>query len=347
MLSFANQLNANDPVSSEPSLLTDKEQKAFQDKTVNFLTIVFKLNMTDYKTADIVTSQASDGIFITFKFRQTESNLDVCTKFRDNEVIWCKLYPVEGMPSFIESEHADVLSNAKDTLNRLQMLSAKESLSAMQNMLNPITDLQNSETSNKEFTQEITVKENEVTISWSPFANGLINQQNQMTLRFTDGYLMFFANYLGENSIGTSDVKISEEQATQIAIEQVKAFSWVQGNELVSNVTVLDEPFFTQLSLQNRGNNTLYPLWEIKLGLDKMYPGGVTSFQVFIWADNGEVSSVRPIGVGSAIGNETTETPTASPINNQSTFVDSLAIVSTLVIATLVIGSLILFKKRK
>jgi hypothetical protein len=40
----------------------------------------------------------------------------------------------------------------------------------------------------------------------------------------------------------------------------------------------------------------LYPSWEIYLSLDKMYSGNVGSFQVMMWADTGEITSMISLG---------------------------------------------------
>ena len=345
ILSLANMANAGSPTPPSPPPLTEQE-KIFQGKTLSFLTRVVGLNMSGYETVDAISSPSPSGVFVTFKFRSFESDLDVGTEFRNGELRWCMLYPVKGSPAFVSPASSDVLNIAKDTLDRLQAFSAKEYLPTMRSMLESVTELQSSKTSNADFTQEIAVKGNDVTISWAPFANGLTNQQNQLILEFKDGNLMFFADYLGMYKIGSSDVKISEQEAVQIAKERARAFSWVQDNETVSNVTVLDNPFIAKLSLQNRGNATLYPLWEIKLALDKMYPGGVTSFQVFIWADTGEVSSVKPIGV-LGVHDAATESPTTNTLSTQEAPEYGLAIAIVLVAATIVILGYLRYKRKR
>ncbi|MFW6110966.1 MAG: hypothetical protein ACOC6H_02905, partial [Thermoproteota archaeon] len=198
--------------------------------------------------------------------------------------------------------------------------------------------------------------------SWRPFAHGLSNQQNQLLLKFEDGRLMHYADYLGIYEIGSSEVNISEEEAIQIAMDQARAFSWEAGNETVSNVTVLDSPVKASVSLQNRGNRTLYPLWDIRLPLDQLYPGGITGFHVLLWADTGEVQDITPIGFYGNPGtapseiSETNPTPTQNPTDNSSDkssdgsqgLDPALVLVAGLVVsATVLLGAAVYIRKRK
>lgn len=328
-----------------PAPLTNQD-KALLDTALRFLTDVAMLNISSYNIQVILDGETRGPNFdkiIKFNFSSAESKVDALFIVRENSLFWCMISPVKGSPVFVKQPLSDALSTAKATLDRLQAYSAKEYIPTMRTMLNSVAKLSDSKTSTAEFTQEIIIKGSDVTITWTPFANNLTNQQNQLILEFNNDNLMFYADFLGTYAIGSSDVKISEADATRIAIELARNYPLEFGNETVT-ANVLDKPFFTQLSLQNRGNSTLYPLWEIKLALDKMYPGGVTSFQVFIWADTGEVSSIKPIGVG-AMPNETL---TESPLDAQETSDYNLAIVIAFVsVATMVLGGYLFFRRNR
>lgn len=324
-----------------PSQLTEQD-KILQDNALRFLTNVAKLNTSSYHVEVFIDDTPGPNYDKTLKFNLTsgETKLDVLFLFRDNSLFWCTIYPVTGSPAFTTPKSSDVLSTAKDTLDRLQAFSAKEYLPTVRSMLDTVTELRNSKTTIADFTQEIAVSGNTVRISWEPFANGLSNPQNKLTLEFENGHLSFFADYLSMFKIGSSDVKISEQEAIKIALEYARNYSWVQDNQTVSNVNVLDSPVIANISLQNKGNNTLYPYWNIWLPLDKMYPGGVTAFHVGIWADTGEVAFITPIGYGGD--------PNAVPSESQETTSDySLAIAITLITATAVIVSYLFYKRKR
>ena len=283
---------------AHPQSQLTEQDKILRDNALRFLIDVAKLNISSYSIEVFVDNTPGPNYdkSVYFKFRSAESKVDVDCLIRNNSVFWCTIYPVQGSPAFTTPKASDVLTVAKDALNSLQAFSAKDYLPTLRSMLDAVTELESSKTTVGDFTQEITVSGNVVRVSWEPFANGLSNPQNKLTLEFKDGNLMFFCDYLDMFKIGSAEVKISEQEAIQIAIEHARAYSWQVGNETVSNVNVLGSPIIANISLQNRGNNTLYPYWDIWLPLDKMYSGGVTAFHVGIWADTGEVAFISPIG---------------------------------------------------
>jgi hypothetical protein len=330
-----------------PTQNLTEQDKLLEAKALQFLTNVFKLKTSSYNTTVLNISPAPFGVFMTLGFRSAGNEFHVLTEFSNGELIWCMLNPVKGSPAYITPSSSDVLNTAKDTLDKIQAFSQKDYLPTMRSMLNTVSELQNSKITAVEFTQKIAVKENDVTIMWEPSANGLSNQQNRLMLEFKDGNLVFFANFLDIYTIGSADVKISEQEAIQIAIKHTHAYSWEQGNETVSNVTVLGNLARASLSLQNRGNATLYPLWSIKLPLEKMYPGGVTSFHVSIWADTGEVSYITPIGTYGVPNSVPSESPAANMPSTQASSEYTLMIVTALVAAAIVILGYLFYKRKR
>ena len=213
----------------------------------------------------------------------------------------------------------------------------------MEDMLEATTELNNSVVSNANFTQEIAINQNDVTISWQPFANGLSNQQDNVILEFQNGNLVMYSGLLSVYTIGKTAVNISEQSAIQIATENAEACSYQIDNETISNVTILDNQAIANLTLQNRGNATLYPLWNILLPLDRLYPGGVTSFRVLIWADTGDVSSITPVG-SYGVGTDPSATPNTP--STQST-TDSIAVIIAAVAATIAVSSYLFYKRKR
>ena len=332
-----------------PPTILNEENKILRDNILTFLKNVFKLDTAKY-TVDVYIDKTSLlNVDKSFKLvlSSDESLVNVRCDFKDNDIVWCAIYPVRGSPIYTTAT-LDVLSNAKDALAELSVVSPKNYLPTLQEMLNSITKLENSKTSNAEFTQTIAIiKDNYIRLSWEPFANGLSNSQNQLCLEYTDGQLSFFCTYLGMFTIGTSEVAISEQEAIALAIEQVQAFSWTQDGEVVSNVTVLEHLINTKLTLELRDGNTLYPYWEIRLGLDKMYPGGVTGFQVMMWADTGELLHITPIGTYGGIGDSSlgdTSPPQSQPQTNTYTLVLAFALIALVAATT---GYLVVYKRKK
>jgi hypothetical protein len=329
--------------------LTEEEEK-LQDNALRFLTDVAMLNILSYQKELFIDDRGGTNYDKTLKFNFTSSlsKVDVLFLVRNNSLFWCTINPVKGPPSFMNPEPSDVLNTAKNTLARLQTFSAKEYLPTLQNMLNTVTELKTSQVSTQDFTQDISVSGNLVRISWEPYANGLSNQQNKLTLEFTNGSLSFFCNYLDFYSIGNADPQISEQQAIEIALQNVKAYPFKAGNETITNVTVIEENITTELTLQPKENNTLYPYWSIWLPLDKMYLGGVTSFHVSLWGDTGEVNFISPIGYYGEPNASPTQDPQTSPLPTQAVPEYNLAIIA-LITAITTFGTICMIysKKRK
>lgn len=261
------------------------------------------------------------------------------------------LNPQKGGPVFLKPASSDILSNVKDTLDKIQDYTPKEYIPALQTMLNTVTELKNSKITNANFTQEITIQGNQVTISWEPYLNNLSHPQNTLMLTFENGRLMFFTNGLSLFKIGNSEINILEQEAIEIAKESARAYPLKYGNGTISNFTILDNPVLTKISLQNKGNTTLYPMWEIWLPLDNMYAGGVTSFHVFVWADTGEVSSITPIGF-SGIPPDQQSSPSNSSNASASTVFESISPEYTILavmalVAAVIIASYLVYKRRK
>jgi hypothetical protein len=348
MASFASIASAGRvPPPGYPSItpppLTEQD-KLLRDIALSFLTNVATFNISSYSVEVFVDNNPGPNYdkALNLKFISAESQVDMTCLFREKSLFWCTIYPVKGSPAFTTPKSSDTLSIAKDTLDKLQTFSTKDYLTTLRNMLNTVTELKSSKITTTDFTQEIAVSGSTVTISWEPFNNGLSNPQNKLYLEFENGNLRFFADYLGMFKIGSSEATISEQEAIKIALDHAKAYSWEQDGETVSNVNVLDSPIIANISLQNRGNNTLYPHWDIWLPLDKMYPGGVTAFHIGIWADTGEVAFISPLGYYGAPNTDSSETQTP-----QATLDYGLSVAIVLIAATIVIASYLFIKRNR
>jgi hypothetical protein len=339
--------------------LTEQES-ALRDKTLTFLADVFELDLSEYNTIQVTADYQApfpNSVFVNFKFESSKGKLDVTSLFSNDELLWCKLYPIKVAPMYTTSSSSNIINSAKNTIDKVNAFSPKEYLPTMRNMLNAVSKLESSKVTIGNFTQEIEVRENTVEMIWEPFANGLSHPQYKLYFEFKDGHLVQYCNYLDIYKIGSSEVNISENQAIKIATNYAQIFSYDQYGETVSNFTVLENIAHAKISLDNRGDYTLYPFWSIKLPLDRMYLGGVTSFSVGIWADTGEIEYFTPMGSygsdPSIASSEPGQTPSptiqATSENNQAAVPDSLIIVGStvLVAATVAITAYLLCRRKK
>ena len=333
-----------------PSILNE-ENTILRDKSLTFLNKVFKLDTAKYTTDVYIPEAVVSNVDKSFNLilSSNESLVSVSCDFRDNEIVWCTLYPVRGQPIYTTEPVVDVLSDAKGVLAELAAFSPKSYLPTIQEMLNSATSLNTASISNTEITQLARITENSIILSWEPYSYGLSYEPNQLGLLYADGRLNLVYNSFGMFTMGFSEVAVSEQEAIRLAIEHVKAFSWAQDGESVSDVTVLEHLINTKLALTCRDDNKLYPYWEVRLGLDKMYLGGVTGFQVMMWADTGELLHITPIGTyagpGDMADSQLNVPPqqSAPPQTNTYTLVLVFALIALIAAAT---GYLI-YKRKK
>jgi hypothetical protein len=364
MFSLTNLVSASfHPTPSPPPL--SEEDKILENDALQFMSDVANINVSSYRIENLwVRNEAPvplpfSGKTFHFNLSSTAGLLDVIVEFTNGELFWSSIYSVKGSPIRNLPTSSDFLTTAKDTLAQLEAFSAKDYLPTFQNMLSSITELKDSEVSNANWTQKITTRGNLVSITWEPYANSLSNPQNNLYLEFQNGNLQIFSNYLGLYEIGSSDIKISEAQAIQIAVDHARNFSYVQNGVTVSNFTILEDLSTAKISLGMRGNNTLYPYWSIMVPLAKEYPGGVTYFRVVMWADTGEITYFSPMGSygisnsdgSNAIpssGPQQTTSPTANaPSENRNVLMTTGLMIGLAMVAVAIIVAGYLFFKRK
>jgi hypothetical protein len=114
-----------------------------------------------------------------------------------------------------------------------------------------------------------------------------------ITVDFKDGVFSGFSDKRGVYSIGDTTVNISMAQAREIALSEVKNYSYEFRKDVwISGFGVNGTS--AHLYPQTRNSTCLYPCWSVVVLLDKTYPGSVSALVVFVWADSGEA-----FGIGS------------------------------------------------
>jgi hypothetical protein len=112
--------------------------------------------------------------------------------------------------------------------------------------------------------------------------------ENGALIQMTDGWFLF--------NVGSTQVNILEQQAIQIAVNQLKDFTWNTNGTQVTNFNVVEEKIIAQFIPHPRTKSlALIPYWYITLPLDKVYPGEVSRIAVGVWADNGEIASIQTL----------------------------------------------------
>lgn len=114
---------------------------------------------------------------------------------------------------------------------------------------------------------------------------------------FSNGYFYGFLDNRGIYKIGDPTVEISEQQATQKALNAIKDYSYeMPGGVWISNFNINQTN--AKLTPILRNVYYLYPCWTVSLYTDKTYPGSVHGFMVSLWAGTGEVFQISNIAYG-------------------------------------------------
>jgi hypothetical protein len=121
-------------------------------------------------------------------------------------------------------------------------------------------------------------------VDFSPKSLSLVFENHDLT-QLTDGWFLF--------TIGSTTVNVSSDKALELARNAVKGYSWTANGSTVSNFNVLSEPVSVIFHPNTKNSLALYPQWTVTLYLDKVYPGGVNSITVEVWADTGEISQLN------------------------------------------------------
>ena len=316
-----------------------------QAATVSFLRDAVGLDVTQYEITHINSFSAADDMTTElYNLKAETSTLEVSCNFKNNIMVGCIINPLSGSP-LLAQPATDEISAIKTFIPRYQNYSKATYLQPLQNILDTVDEL----TATTKITDDIQLtidprEDGSVSVEFMRSANGIKNIYDRVILVFRNGVLQTFSDNFGRYPIGTAELKISQDQAIEIAKEHVKDFSYGLGNLTVTNLNIVEEEATAEVSMQSR-NNELFPLWQIYLPLDKLYPGNTFAVQVALWADNGEVISIKET---SALGDLSTETPNASTSSNVTS--EQNNVVLTLILAVIVLALItttIVLKKRK
>jgi hypothetical protein len=288
-------------------------ESIYQQKTLSFLSDVISLDLTKY-TLTLLNDNVSSSVgganqeTIRYKLEAKESILDVNGVFRDGSLAWFTLYVIEGSPIYKQTQPANTIAAAKAMLQRYQTY-AESNYQEMINVLDKINDAKSATVTSDNMILEISNDSSLVSLLWFYKYGDL--EKPGLEIVFRDGSIETFNNQWNLLNVGSSTVNISKEDSIKMAKSSAANFSWKVGLDPttaieVKDFTILETPVQAELSFQVRNASTLYPFWRIELGLDKLYPGGVRSIAVGIWADTGEIRYLQELAYGGDLSNVTT-----------------------------------------
>jgi len=304
-LSYVQYASLNQ-VSSERDDLQSKYNQllswsASTNTAISFLHDVVQIDTSGYQAtllSDTVEHRTDLGEVVEeilqYSLTNSESQLTMTLRFRNRQLSRYQLSLFEGSPIYSQPQPFTILDAAKNLLGRLSSFEGASYLEAMSAMLDSVNETANAEVVAGNIKLNVTVSGDTTKFLWMYTENGVdfspkslyLVFENRVLTELTDGYYLF--------TIGTTEVSVAtEEEAIQIARNAVKGFTWTADGVVVSDFTVLNDPVSAVFHPTIREEGlALVPYWEVILYLDKVYPGGVNSIIVGIWADTGQVRRI-------------------------------------------------------
>jgi hypothetical protein len=199
----------------------------------------------------------------------------------------------------------DELTTAKNFLNDYAIYSGKAFYDELASMLNAVEPDQNLTKTSGNIKLEVTSLADSKTYRWTYSVDGFEAPDKCVAIRYKDGFLKYFADTWELYQVGNTNVNLSEKEAINIAMENAKSASWQMGsgdntvdvkNFTIANAMLWETVFRSSLIADEaRNENTLmlYPMYHIWVSLDKFYPGNVYGFNVYLWADTGEIAAIN------------------------------------------------------
>jgi len=288
--------------------LAHSEEETVLEKAHDFLTDVVGLDLTKYNVTlkdDFIKYPSNLGGLseehVKYTLESNESKIDVIYVFVNGTLANVNFYLLNGSPAYSLSKPANDLDATKGIFQRFQAYSNVEYPPAMSNLLDLATPTEDETTltlDNIKLDAAIGNNNSKVNLVYS--ANGVDYRNKGVIFKFKNGNLRFFANGWSIYKIGSDVLNVTQEKAIKIAREAApKNISYEMqlwnGTVIeVTNVTIVDSPVGAEVLIGSREPLTLYPYWHISLYFDKVYPGDVFGYDVYLWADTGEVISSQP-----------------------------------------------------
>ena len=321
------------------------QESVTPEQALTLLTQISNLDTTKY-TPELKTITGDPEVLqhIEYSLTSNNSKIEVTFTVKNNTLTGFRIYPVQGEP-ITNKQSTNVIEEAKTTLDKYQAYTKTSYIIPIKELLNTITEFEYiTKTSGNIKLEIIDTQDNYPTFQWTNTFNGIDNDYNRLILRFDDkANLVRFSDTWNLYTINYTEAKIQEEEAIELAKDHANNYSYKVGDIKVDDFIIVDNPVKTELNLQPREDNILYPWWSIQLYFDKVYPGQVTGLHVTMWADTGDITDITPI-TGGGIPDPT---PTPSPSPTPEPEFPTTLVLTSVVTIIVGVGILTYFKKRK
>jgi len=282
-----------------------QEEDTNIEQVLVFLEDVIQIDMTKYearlRTSDTNnwtggTTRTTGQYILDSSGLGGSSIITISFNIVDNKLAGCFLYLTQNSPIYNEQIEPDPVKAATGFVQRYQTFTNDLEVSTMKNILETINPKTNTTTIIDNIKFEVTFHPTDTVFQWSNNFNGA--DFSHLTLEMRDNQFFAFNDDRSYTKIGSIEVNISEEQAIALALQEANTYVFECENDTVLELGFFKEFMKAKLNVCPRyAKSEYYPLWIIDVPLDRMY-GHISYFTIMLWADNGEIREVIPLGSG-------------------------------------------------
>lgn len=287
------------------SVNTPVKQISTQEKALTVIKEILQIDFTKY-TPKLYNhfsynSVNYNGLLeedVAYNLESNDTKFFITVSFVNNSFRYIDFSSLNSSASAHYSQQlpTEPVAATKVVLSRLQNLTDSQTISQMQDLIKEVTDINSANKTTGNLKCQVLINQmpinqsytaNSISIYFRYTVNGA-DSPKSISIHFQDGVLKTVANTWNLFEVGNQDIKISREQAIEIAKTQANS-----STSAPLNFTSL-RPIIAELRMVVRENLMLYPLWSVELPLD--YSGSsVNGWHTTIWADTGEVASGTPL----------------------------------------------------
>jgi len=304
------------------SLPENVTKSAIEEKGLAILSNVFSLDMAKYATASKEGQQdlymnAVPEENVHYTFQSDDSSVDMLCTFANGNLRMLNVLESKGAVNLTKIvtkplyfgnmtlQVVDLVGTAKGFLGDYQSFSGKAFYGELSGMLENVDADENSTKVNGNVKLEVSASGSATVFKWTYIFDGIEAPDKCVAIGYKNGFLKYFIDNWDLYKIGSTNVNLSEKEAIDIAMEHAKTFSWNMNSDndavkitnfKVTNAMIWETIFCSNLYADKPRSEDplmLYPVRHVWVSLDKFYPGNVYGFNVYVWADTGEVCAIH------------------------------------------------------
>jgi hypothetical protein len=277
-----------------------------QEKAQTFVTTVlpfdttkYNITMTNYVKGMPIAGHPYEEEGYDYTFSYGENTIVLLCMFDDSNLSGCIVKSSTG-PLLYETPNGNLLDSAKRFLEKYQTTN-KEDLTDMLNALSKVNTLKETTITSGNIKLQIIINTQSsktvTTFQWFTSINGI--DYTSMLLSYHNNDFHNFFDNRGLSTIGNTDINISAQQATELALQYIKTYSYktVSGSEMTGfNISIAD--ITCKPCAYPYEPSVLGPCWNIQLPFEE-FVGSTWALTVFVSANTGEIYSCTPLAVNS------------------------------------------------